>query len=121
MKSLALLLLLVTSATAEPIVPPQYRGAWCSTAWQTIYRRCRDKNDESHSMAFMIDRDGVGSEDSFCKITAFRKSNNGEHRVALECQKVDPTDKDRVTRSVERWRLGTNGTRLQILRPEIEL
>ena len=111
-------LLAVSPAVAEPIAstPPQYRGMWCSTAWQTIFRRCRDKKDEGRHIAFMITRDSVGWEDEVCEITAVRK-NGGEHRVWLECRAVDPSPKDHVTRGVERWRLGTNGTRLQRLSP----
>jgi hypothetical protein len=116
--AIALALVAVTSAAAEPIAlgtPPQYRGAWCNTTWQTIYRRCPEG---STKWSFTISRDGSYSEDSGCKITALRKSSHGEHRVWLECRKIDDVVEDRVTRTVERWRLGTNGTRLQILRME---
>jgi hypothetical protein len=120
--TLALLALLVTisPAIADPIAsgtPPQYRGTWCDTTWQTIYRRCHGKKDEDRNIAFMITRDSVGWEDLVCEIKAVRKSSNGEHRVSLECRKIDDTIEDRVTRTVERWRLGTNGTRLQRLEP----
>jgi hypothetical protein len=109
-KHLALLALLVaTPAAAEP---PQYRGAWCNTKWQTIYRRCPEG---SAKWSFTIRRNLVLTEDSACEITAFRKSSNGERRVWLKCQQADV---EGYTSGVERWRIGTNGTRLQILRTE---
>jgi hypothetical protein len=99
-------------AVAEPLVPSQYRGAWCTTTWQTIYRRCPEA---STGWAFTISRDGTYVDDESCKVTALRKSSHGEHRVWLECEKTDPAPSDSPTVGVERWRLGTNGTRLQIL------
>jgi len=104
---------LVSSATAgerEVEIPPQYRGAWCTTKWTDIYRRCRESD---RGVEFIIERHGWSSEDWACKPLAARKGN-GEHRMQLLCR--DDGGVGKAETREERWRLGTNGTRLMIIR-----
>jgi hypothetical protein len=61
----------------------------------------------------MIGHYAVVSEDSTCATTAFRKTGS-EHRVWLACR-GDGGAEEKSHEMQERWRLGTNGTRLQIL------
>jgi hypothetical protein len=106
-----LILLIATMAAAiaeerRVETSPQYRGAWCSTKWNTVYRRCKEFDD---GWTLTINRQTVMSEDQVCELSAVRKGS-GEHRVWLSCRS-DAGD----SKSQERWRLGTNRTRLQIL------
>jgi hypothetical protein len=53
--------MMITAAHAEErkplpvpvVIPSEFRGSWCPSAWNTIYRRCQGASD------FMIDRDTV--------------------------------------------------------------
>jgi hypothetical protein len=92
-------------------VPPQFRGRWCRSTWETIYRRCREQADE---WQFTIDRATLTTEESTCRPLAIRKTG-GEYRVRLAC-KFDEGSQDMPPLSLERWRIGSNGTRLQVLR-----
>jgi hypothetical protein len=107
-----ILLALGAAALAEERrveTPPQYRGAWCATKWPTIYRRCKEFD---HGWTLTIKRQSVMSEDTVCEPSAVRRGD-GEHRVWLTCHVDVKGDRSETQ---ERWRLGTNRTRLQILR-----
>jgi hypothetical protein len=111
--AVAITIILVITARAEERrveTPPQYRGAWCATKWTDIYRRCRESDRD---LEFVIQRLAVGWEDWGCELSAVRKGN-GEHRVWMTCRDADRTGEASETQ--ERWRLGTNRTRLQIIR-----
>jgi len=115
--AVVLILLMVAAARAEERraeIPLQYRSAWCATNWGTIYRRCQERD---RGVQFTIDRQTVTSEDTVCKPSAVRKGN-GEHKVWLTCR--DDGGVGRSSEEQERWRLGSNGTRLQILRREVK-
>ena len=88
-------------------IPQQYRGHWCETKWRTIYKRCTAGD-------MIVERDGWGVEDEGCTFQSVRSDKRyGGHRTVSVCQHVDSPDPPR--RSEERWWLGSNGTRLQIL------
>jgi hypothetical protein len=105
---LALLALLVLP-TAAAEVPKQYRGEWCSGKWETIYRRCREGGPD---WRFTIGRTSMDEEGGGCETLAFRREYGG-HRVWLSCG-LDCNDCGSM-RVVERWWIGTRGTRLQRL------
>jgi hypothetical protein len=86
--------------------PSQYRGVWCETKWQTVHRRCKESDS---GWQLTIDRYTVMTEETTCKPSAVRRGS-GEHRVWLTCQS-DSGD----YKTQQRWRLGTNRTRLQII------
>jgi hypothetical protein len=110
--AVAVAIILVITARAEERrveTPAQYRGAWCATKWGTIYRRCKEFDRD---WQLTIDRQTVMSEETVCEPLAVRKGD-GEHRVRLTCR--DDANVGGYSQQ-ERWRLGTNRTRLQILR-----
>src|SRR5262249_25338235 len=98
--------------TAE--IPKQYRGEWCATKWKTIYKRCRSGN------AFSVLRDAWGVDDESCTLTAIRKSRYGGHRLFGTCSRADPTPEQKAYSTEERWWLGSNNTRLQVIVKDVE-
>jgi hypothetical protein len=99
--------------TAKPkpdaVIPKQYRGEWCATKWKTIYKRCRSGN------AFSVLRDAWGVDDESCTLTTIRKSRYGGHRLFGTCSRADPTPEQKAYSTEERWWLGSNNTRLQVI------
>jgi hypothetical protein len=58
----------VTTRAAHAVeIPKQYRGAWCETEWQTIYKRCR-------SADFEVERTFWTTVESTCTVLSVRKS-----------------------------------------------
>jgi hypothetical protein len=102
-------LLAVRPAPAGEVIPSQFHGRWCRSTWETIYRRCRERADE---WQFTIDRTTLTTEESTCIPLAIRKKGD-EYRVRLACRADSP---DMPPLGLERWRIGSNGTRLQVLR-----
>jgi hypothetical protein len=86
-------------------IPKQYRGEWCVTKWETIYKRC---SKDSAAWAFVID-DGVAWGDWGCDLLTVHKSKYRGHRLQFECGHAEG-DK---WHKQERWWLGSNGRRLQ--------
>jgi hypothetical protein len=103
-----LALFLATEAAHAVEIPKQYRGEWCSTQWETIYKRCP-------SGEVIIDRTSWSVEDETCTYSAIRKSKYGGHRLFGICRRADPGPKDQDKRTEERWWLGSNNMRLQII------
>src|SRR5262245_6816966 len=92
---------------ADVEIPAQYRGAWCPTNWETIYKRCSKK--DAH---FIIDRTSWGvadEEGEECQLISVRKSRYGGHRLSATCQ----SEENPPYEGEERWWIGSNGTRLQ--------
>src|SRR5262249_44785227 len=100
----ALLLAIGTAHAAE--IPKQYHGEWCSTKWDTIYKRCAQGD-------LIIDRTGWGWEDNSCEVLTVRNSKYGGNRLQALCSTVDLKNSER--RIEARWWLGSNGTRLQTI------
>jgi hypothetical protein len=71
-------LFLATGAVHAVEIPKQYRGEWCLTQWQTIYKRCP-------SGEVIIDRTSWSSEDEACTYSAIRKSKHGGHILSGVC------------------------------------
>src|SRR5437763_5842169 len=93
-----ILLLLASAAHAEPVViPPEFRGDWCKSTWETIHRRCREHDERDElKWQFTIDRDTVTFEEETCRPLAFRKGSGklkGEYIVRLACQGDQPEGK----------------------------
>jgi hypothetical protein len=89
-------------------IPKQYRGAWCETKWQTIYKRCSDAD-------FEVKRTYWTTVESTCNVLSVRKSKYGGHRLLAICE-GDEGSRDMPNRVEVRWWLGTNNTRLQTIR-----
>jgi hypothetical protein len=99
--------LLLATGTAHAVeIPKQYRGEWCLTQWQTIYKRCP-------SGEVIIDRTSWSSEDEACNCSAIRKSKYGGHILSGVCR--DDGGAGKGKRTEERWWLGSNNTRLQMI------
>jgi hypothetical protein len=104
--TVAIALLLAIQPASAIEIPKQYRGEWCMTKWSTIYQRCK-RGD------FIILLKGWSMEDNDCQLVSVQKSKYGGHRLQANCEKADdPNPKYRVE---ERWWLGSNGTRLQMI------
>jgi hypothetical protein len=89
-----------------PEVPKQYRGEWCKTNWQTIYKRCK-------SGELIIDStDWHNGQDWGCALRTARVSKYGGHVVTGSCNQADIYEGLVMS---ERWWLGSKGTRLQRL------
>jgi hypothetical protein len=102
--------LFLATGTAHVVeIPKQYRGEWCATKWKTIYKRCRSAD------AFSVLRDAWGVDDESCTLTAIRKSRYGGHRLFGTCSRADPTPEQKAYSTEERWWLGSNNTRLQVM------
>jgi hypothetical protein len=102
--------LFLATGTAHVVeIPKQYRGEWCATKWKTIYKRCRSAD------AFSVLRDAWGVDDESCTLTAIRKSRYGGHRLFGTCSRADPTPEQKAYSTEERWWLGSNNTRLQVI------
>jgi hypothetical protein len=100
-------LFLATGTAHAAEIPKQYRGLWCQTKWNTIWKRCPDGELE-------IARRGWGMEDEDCALTAIRKSKYGGHILFGKCR--GPDDPEGGTHPTEeRWWLGSNNMRLQII------
>jgi hypothetical protein len=105
----ALMFMALRPAQAADI-PQQYRGHWCDTKWETILRRCTERDE----FTMIIGRDGYGIEDWECTFEIVRKDERyGGHRIWMMCR--DDGGAGKGQRSQERWWLGSHGTRLQIL------
>jgi hypothetical protein len=89
-------------------IPKQYRGAWCETKWQNIYKRCSDAD-------FEVKRTYWTTVESTCNVLSVRKSKYGGHRLLAICE-GDEGSRDMPNRVEVRWWLGTNNTRLQTIR-----
>jgi hypothetical protein len=63
----------------------------------------------------MIDQTSWGWEDQGCTLSTILKSKYGGHRLFGTCGRTDPTPEDHDYRTEERWWLGSNNTRLQII------
>jgi hypothetical protein len=101
--------LLLATGTAHAVeIPKQYRGEWCNTKWKTIYKRCRSAN------AFSVLRDAWGVDDEGCTLMAIHKSKYGGHRLLGRCSS-DAPEGVIEERTEERWWLGSNNTRLQVI------
>jgi hypothetical protein len=92
-----------------PEIPQQYRGHWCASEWETIYRRCPEGSDD-----LAVERTGYGTEDSGCTLDMVREDKRyGGHRIEATCREDKPGGEEEHRQ--ERWWLGSHGTRLQIL------
>jgi hypothetical protein len=70
-------------------IPQQYRGHWCETKWQTIFRRCAKSGDEM-TPSMVVGRNGYGVEDEGCTVQTVRKDKRyGGHRISMMCEHVD--------------------------------
>jgi hypothetical protein len=94
-------LFLATGAARAAEIPKQYRGTWCYTEWRTIYERCSDET----GIVFTKIKSTTWEN---CTLTAIGRSKYGGHRLLGTCgSRSKPTE--------ERWWLGSNNTRLQII------
>jgi hypothetical protein len=93
-------------------IPKQYRGAWCETKWQTIYKRCPGAD-------FEVKRTYWTTVESTCNVLSVRKSKYGGHRLLAICE-GDEGSRDMPNRVEVRWWLGTNNTRLQVIVKDLE-
>jgi hypothetical protein len=97
-----LILLIATMAAAiaeerRVETPPQYRGAWCSTKWNTVYRRCKEFDD---GWTLTINRQTVMSEDQVCELSAVRR---GVVNTGCGCHvEVTPVIPSRKSAAAER-------------------
>ena len=105
-------LFLATGTVHAAEIPKQYRGAWCETKWQTIYKRCP-------SADFEVKRTYWTTVESTCTPSAVRKSRYGGHRLLAICE-GDEGSRDMPNRVEVRWWLGTNNTRLQVIVKDLE-
>jgi hypothetical protein len=105
--SLIAALFLATGAAHAVEIPKQYRGFWCPTQWQTVYKRCRVSD-------FEVTRTYWTTVESTCTLSAIRKSKYGGHRLSAVCE-ADEGSRDMPNHAEVRWWLGTNGTRLQTI------
>jgi hypothetical protein len=103
----------VTTRAAHAVeIPKQYRGAWCETEWQTIYKRCR-------SADFEVERTFWTTVESTCTVLSVRKSKYGGHSLLAKCA-ADEGSRDMPSHVEVRWWLGTNNTRLQTIQKDID-
>jgi hypothetical protein len=100
---------LTTRAARGAEIPKQYRGEWCQTKWQTIFKRCKTGD------ALTVLRQVWGVDDEGCELVSIRKSKYGGHRLFGTCRRTDPGPGDHDYRTEQRWWLGSNGTRLQVI------
>jgi hypothetical protein len=105
-------LFLVTGTAHSVEIPKQYRGAWCETKWQTIYKRCP-------SADFEVERTFWTTVESTCTVLSVRKSKYGGHRLLATCE-GDEGSRDMPSRVEVRWWLGTSNTRLQTIQKDLE-
>jgi hypothetical protein len=99
-------LFLATGAAHAVEIPKQYHGQWCATEWNTIYKRCPVGE-------LIIDQTAWSSDDSDCHVHSVRKSKYGGHVLSGVCTEDSAVRKGTPTE--ERWVLGSNNTRLQII------
>jgi hypothetical protein len=105
--------LFLATGTAHAVeIPKQYRGAWCETKWQTIYKRCPDAD-------FEVKRTYWTTVESTCNVLSVRKSKYGGHRLLATCE-ADEGSRDMPNHVEVRWWLGTNNTRLQVIKKDVE-
>jgi hypothetical protein len=74
--------LALTSAASAAEIPKQYRGSWCSTGWETIWKRCDDAE-------MLVNRDSWGGEDHGCTLVSVSKSKYGGHILRGLCEHAD--------------------------------
>ena len=91
-------------------VPWQYRGLWCPTNWETIYKRCREPNGED---GMDVTANEVSWGEGTCTPLGFI-AMRGRHKVWLTCR-VFEISQEHGRRQIQRWRLFANGHRLQVL------
>jgi hypothetical protein len=108
-------LFLATGTAHAAEISKQYRGTWCYTEWRTIYERC---SGETGIVFTEINSTTWGE----CTLTGISRSKYGGHKLLGTCTRgVYPIPENRGIRHLrhkfteERWWLGSNNTRLQII------
>ena len=86
-------------------MPKELRGAWCGTAQEKIYRRCRKADSEDN--LDITARKFYVAEGTQCVPLA----NSGHFVVRASCTFDEGVRSGRV---LERWRLFNSGRRLEI-------
>jgi hypothetical protein len=109
-------LFLVTGTAHAVEIPKQYRGDWCQTKWQTVYKRGLK---DCSGAELEIRRTYWNTVESTCNVLSVRKSKYGGHRLLATCE-ADEGSRDMPPRVEVRWWLGTNNTRLQIITKDVE-
>jgi hypothetical protein len=109
--------LFLATGTAHAVeIPKQYRGDWCQTKWQTVYKRGLK---DCSGAELEIRRTYWNTVESTCNVLSVRKSKYGGHRLLATCE-ADEGSRDMPPRvEVRRW-LGTNNTRLQVIVKDVE-
>jgi hypothetical protein len=105
-------LFLVTGTAHAVEIPKQYRGAWCETKWQTVYKRCSAAD-------FEVARTYWTTVESTCNVLSVSKSKYGGHRLIAKCE-ADEGSRDMPNRVEVRWWLGSNNTRLQTIQKDLD-
>ena len=110
------MLFLATGTVRAVEIPKQYRGDWCQTKWQTIYKRGLK---DCSGAELEIRRTYWNTVESTCTLSAIRKSKYGGHRLLAICE-GDEGSRDMPNRVEVRWWLGTNNTRLQTIQKDLD-
>jgi hypothetical protein len=112
---LAILMVGVVTAAAEPQIPSQYHGEWCaisqSNEQKTVFKRCRDRYDNDKGGLRIRARyyDALETRHTPTQIVRYR---NG-HKIEGTWSQPDSSDKD-VPEGPDYWYLTQDGRYLII-------
>jgi opacity protein-like surface antigen len=87
--AVVVLLALAASAQAADSMPPQYRGAWCTTKTPDVLRKCAATRDEGD---MVMTASGYRVAEAVCRHTDLTWRNPNRLRAEFQCTMIDGGD-----------------------------